>query len=58
MADLNLLGRRITVQGLRRNNIEISQPDVDAPLHANDVIVISGKPRRVERTERFLLEGH
>lgn len=58
ITQLNLLQKRITLQGLRRNNIEISDPDPDEPLKPNDVLVISGKPRRVERTERFLLEGH
>ncbi|GAA0856077.1 cation:proton antiporter [Aliiglaciecola litoralis] len=56
--ELDLLRRRITLQGLRRNNVEIADPDLHEPLQANDVIIISGKPRRVERAELYLLEGH
>lgn len=48
---------RITIKGLRRNNSEIAEPDLNKPLLVGDVLVISGKPRRVERAERFLLEG-
>lgn len=49
---------RVSIKGLRRNNAEIPNPDADTVLQTNDVIVISGKPRRVERAERILLEGH
>ncbi len=56
--ELNVQGMRITIHGLRRNNKEIANPDKRDILQANDVIVISGKPRRVERAESFLLEGH
>ena len=55
---LDLLKKRITLQGLRRNNVEIAEPDVDETLKVGDVLIISGKPRRVERAELYLLEGH
>lgn len=55
LRELNLT--RISIKGLRRNNAEIAEPDENAPLLVGDVLVISGKPRRVERAERFLLEG-
>lgn len=58
LTELNTEGMRIQVHGLRRNNKEIANPDQSDLLKANDVVVISGKPRRVERAERFLLEGH
>lgn len=58
IGELELLKRRITLQGLRRNNVEIADPDLSEALKVNDVLIISGKPRRVERTEVFLLEGH
>ncbi|WJG08518.1 monovalent cation:proton antiporter family protein [Aliiglaciecola sp. LCG003] len=56
--ELNLTGMRINIKGLRRKNIEIATPDLSEALKVGDVVVISGKPRRVERAERFLLEGH
>jgi CPA2 family monovalent cation:H+ antiporter-2 len=56
--ELDIEGRRVKVTGLRRNNIEIEEPDSDTLILANDVLVISGKPRRVERIENFLLYGN
>ncbi|GAC29670.1 cation:proton antiporter [Brumicola pallidula] len=56
--ELDIERRRVKVTGLRRNNIEIEEPDPDTLILANDVLVISGKPRRVERIENFLLYGN
>lgn len=55
---LKLERGRIQVKGLRRDNHEIAEPESDTVLQEGDVLVISGKPRKVERAERFLLEGH
>jgi CPA2 family monovalent cation:H+ antiporter-2 len=57
LQQLNLQQWRINVKGLRRNNLELSEPDENMILLVGDVIVISAKPRKVERAERFLLEG-
>lgn len=48
---------RVTLRGLRRNGTEVPDPDDTATLQSGDVLVIAGKPRRVERAERLLLEG-
>jgi CPA2 family monovalent cation:H+ antiporter-2 len=58
LQDIKIDTMRVAIKGLRRNNAEISEPDENTVLQSNDVIVISGKPRRVERAERILLEGH
>lgn len=58
LEDLQIPKMRISIKGLRRDNKEVPDPDHNEPLQANDVLVISGKPRRVERAERLLLEGH
>jgi monovalent cation:H+ antiporter-2, CPA2 family len=58
LGSLQLENSHITIKGLRRDNKEIPDPDGQTTLAIGDVLVISGKPRRVERTERFLLEGH
>lgn len=55
--ELQLEERRVVIQGLRRDGEEISEPDPSTLLKAHDILVIKGKPRRVERAERFLLEG-
>lgn len=57
LSTLNISKMRISLKGLRRDNNEIADPDMDSPLKVGDVVVISGKPRRVERAERYLLEG-
>lgn len=48
---------RVSLKGLRRDNNEIAAPDPAEVLKEGDVLVVSGKPRRVERIERFILEG-
>lgn len=58
LQDVKIDSMRVAIKGLRRDNAEIPNPDENTVLQINDVIVISGKPRRVERAERILLEGH
>ena len=55
--DLDIVRRRVNIIAVRRNNVEISMPESDFVLLTHDVLVISGKPRRVERIEKFLLDG-
>ncbi|QHJ11203.1 Glutathione-regulated potassium-efflux system protein KefC [Paraglaciecola mesophila] len=57
LTELNITRSGVKVKGLRRDNIELENPPSDTILNIGDVLVISGKPRRVERAERFLLEG-
>lgn len=57
LEELNLSRMRVSIKGLRREGKEIESPEALLELVAGDVLVISGKPRRVERAERFLLEG-
>jgi CPA2 family monovalent cation:H+ antiporter-2 len=54
---LNLQQWRVNVRGLRRDNHELSEPDENIILLVGDVIVITAKPHKVLRAERFLLEG-
>lgn len=55
--ELNLQQWRIKVTGLRRDNHELADPDQNTVLMDGDVLIIAAKPRKVERAERFLLEG-
>ena len=57
IADLDIIRRRVSVIALRRNGVEQASPSTSTVLAANDVLVISGKPRRVERIEKYLLDG-
>ncbi|MEI5638989.1 MULTISPECIES: cation:proton antiporter domain-containing protein [unclassified Pseudoalteromonas] len=57
IAELELNIKRVDITALRRNGEEIAQPDEQTTLRANDVLLLKGKPRRVERAEQFLLDG-
>ena len=57
LGELKLSKRRVEVMGLRRNDNEIDHPTEETLIQAQDILIIRGKPRQVERTERYLLEG-
>ena len=57
VGDLPLERLRITLRGIRRSHEEISEPDDDFAIKEDDVLILCGKPRRVERAERYLLNG-
>jgi CPA2 family monovalent cation:H+ antiporter-2 len=55
--ELDLAKRRVFVKALRREGHEIDTPAEQITLYANDVLVLQGKPRRVEQVEHYLLDG-
>ena len=57
LEELALDKKRVDIMGLRREGKEISKPALDMVLQSQDILVIRGKPRKVERVERYLLEG-
>jgi CPA2 family monovalent cation:H+ antiporter-2 len=57
IASLDLSSKRVIVIALRRNDIESEEPEEMTILQANDTLIVRGKPRRVERAERYVLEG-
>ncbi|NRA60661.1 MAG: cation:proton antiporter [Psychrobium sp.] len=57
ISDLPLERLRVKIRGVRREHAEIEQPQDSFVICANDVIILCGKPRRVERAERYLLNG-
>ncbi|MCF6434580.1 cation:proton antiporter [Pseudoalteromonas sp. MMG022] len=54
---LNLDKQKVAITALRRNGEELSSPVQSMVLQASDVLVLKGKPRRVERAEQYLLNG-
>jgi monovalent cation:H+ antiporter-2, CPA2 family len=54
---LNLESRRVAIVALRRDGVEIEEPDEGVVLKVQDTLVVRGKPRRVERFERYMQEG-
>lgn len=57
LKSLDLHNRRVHIVALRRGEIETEYPDKDTLLQAQDTLIVRGKPRRVERAERFVQEG-
>lgn len=56
-SQLPLTRLRVEIRGIRRSHQEITTPSADFILTSRDVLVLCGKPRRVERAERYLLNG-
>ena len=57
IAELALDKQKVVITALRRNGEEIDSPPIDTMLLVSDVLLLKGKPRRVERAEQYLLEG-
>ena len=57
IAALNLAKRKVSIKALRRQNNEIENPSEHTILLANDILILQGKPRRVERVEHYLFDG-
>jgi len=54
---LQLTTRRVVVVSLKRADIEMEEPEVSTILQSQDTLIVRGKPRRVERAERFIQKG-
>ena len=57
LASLALDQRRVHIVALHRGDVETESPALDTVLQDQDTLVVRGKPRRVERVERYLQEG-
>jgi CPA2 family monovalent cation:H+ antiporter-2 len=57
ISELNLAKRKVLIKALRREGEEIDTPQDHTILYANDILVLQGKPRRVEHVEHYLLDG-
>jgi CPA2 family monovalent cation:H+ antiporter-2 len=54
---LNLGKRQVNIIALRRSDIECESPEVSTILQDEDTLIVRGKPRRVERADRYIQEG-
>lgn len=55
--DLKLNSKKVKLMSVRRNGKEHEYPPPEYVIESNDVVVIAGKPRPVERTDKYLLNG-
>ncbi|MDX2369405.1 MAG: monovalent cation:proton antiporter-2 (CPA2) family protein [Colwellia sp.] len=54
---LGLEKRKVNVIALRRGDIECESPEEDTILQNQDTLIIRGKPKGVERADRYIQEG-
>jgi K+:H+ antiporter len=54
---LNLGKMKVNVIALRRGEIECESPEENTLLQSQDMLIIRGKPRGVEKAEHYLQEG-
>lgn len=57
IAELKEGNTHMIVVALKRGDVETESPDDTTILQDQDTLIVRGKPRRVELTERFLQEG-
>lgn len=57
LEELNLIRRKVKIIALRRDGKEFENPALDLVIEAQDVVIITAKPRRMERVEKYLLDG-
>lgn len=57
IAELKEGNDHMIIVALKRGDVETEDPDEHIVLQDQDTIIVRGKPRRVELTERFLQEG-
>lgn len=58
LAELTALKNKVKIKSIRRNGLESTIEDWQGDFIPGDVLVVAGKPRRIERAERYLLEGY
>lgn len=49
---------KVVLIAFRRDGVETEEPDENTILKPQDTLIVRGKPRRVERFERFMQKGN
>ena len=57
ITELDITRRRVELLSVHRGNEELTELNGEFILQAQDTVILQGKPRRIERIERFLQEG-
>ena len=57
IAELKQGNTHMIIVALKRGDVETEYPEDNTILQDQDTLIVRGKPRRVELTERFLQEG-
>ncbi|ABZ77512.1 potassium efflux system protein [Shewanella halifaxensis HAW-EB4] len=48
---------RVELRAVRRAGAEVEDPELDWQIKSGDILILLGKPRRMEKAEIFLLQG-
>ena len=56
--ELTAMIDKVKIKSVRRAGQEFTAEDFQEQLTPGDILVIAGKPRRIERAERYLLDGY
>lgn len=48
---------RVELRAVRRAGAEVENPELDWQIKSGDILILLGKPRRIEKAESFLLQG-
>ncbi|GIU16830.1 MULTISPECIES: monovalent cation:proton antiporter family protein [unclassified Shewanella] len=48
---------RVELRAVRRAGAEVENPELDWQIKSGDILILLGKPRRIEKAEIFLLQG-
>lgn len=57
LQELSGMNEKVRIKSVRREGQESTAEEWQGSLQPGDVLVVAGKPRRIERAERYLLEG-
>ncbi|WP_394230218.1 monovalent cation:proton antiporter-2 (CPA2) family protein [Shewanella colwelliana] len=48
---------RVEIRAVRRAGAEVESPELNWQVRPGDILIILGKPRRIEKAEHYLLQG-
>ncbi|GIU46959.1 monovalent cation:proton antiporter-2 (CPA2) family protein [Shewanella algidipiscicola] len=57
LADIPWQTLRVELRAVRRAGAEVESPDLTWLIRPGDILILLGKPRRIEKAEHFLLQG-
>ncbi|MCE9685088.1 monovalent cation:proton antiporter-2 (CPA2) family protein [Shewanella sp. AS16] len=57
LADIPWEKLKVELRAVRRGGAEVDHPDASWLIQAGDILLLVGKPRRVEKAEEYLLQG-
>lgn len=57
VADIDWALLRVELRAIRRGAAEVEHPGDDWIFRAGDILLVAGKPRRLEKVEAKLLHG-